>query len=57
MTEIGAMGSYGVYVYGSYLLMAVVVGLNWWLSARRERLAIEQAMRRLAAHDTKGETP
>ena len=38
------MGGYGLYVWGSYLLTALLMGLEPWLAARRRRRALVQAM-------------
>ena len=34
-----AMGGYGFYVWGSYLVTAAVIGLEAWLLASRHRAA------------------
>ena len=39
-----AMGGYGVYVWGSYIATALLMGLEPWLAARRQRRAIDQAL-------------
>ena len=39
-----AMGGYGFYVWGSYLVTAAVIGLEAWLLASRHRAA-KQALR------------
>ena len=41
------MGSYGVYVYGSYALMLLVVIGNWLSARRHERSARLQVQARL----------
>jgi heme exporter protein CcmD len=41
------MGSYGVYVYGSYALMLLVVIGNWLSARRHERRAQRQVKARL----------
>ncbi|MBC7162485.1 heme exporter protein CcmD [Immundisolibacter sp.] len=37
MSEFLAMGGYGAYVWPSYALAALVLGLNAWLPWRRHR--------------------
>lgn len=37
------MGGYGLYVWGSYAVTALLMGVEPWLAARRQRLALAQA--------------
>ena len=39
------MGGYGLYVWGSYLVTALLMGAEPWLAARRRRRAWTDAMR------------
>jgi heme exporter protein D len=39
------MGGYGLYVWGSYGVTALVMALEPWLAARRRRRAAEQVVR------------
>ncbi len=41
-SEFFAMGGYGLYVWGSYAVTALVVVVEPWMAARRRRLALEQ---------------
>jgi len=43
--EFFAMGGYGLYVWGSYLVCAVVMVVEPWLTARRRRKALLDASR------------
>ena len=48
-TEFFRMGGYGLYVWGAYLVTAIVMALEPWLAARRQRRAFTDA-RDTAAH-------
>lgn len=37
------MGGYGLYVWGSYAVTALLMGTEPWLVARRQRRALAQA--------------
>ena len=38
-----AMGGYGLYVWGSFGVAALLMGLEPWLAARRHRRALREA--------------
>jgi heme exporter protein D len=42
-SEFFAMGGYGLYVWGSYIATALIMAIEPWLAARRQRRAIIQA--------------
>ena len=41
--EFFAMGGYGLYVWGSFGMAALLMGLEPWLAARRHRAALRSA--------------
>jgi heme exporter protein D len=41
--EFLAMGGYGVYVWGSYLVTAAIMLAEPWMAARRRRKALQEA--------------
>jgi heme exporter protein D len=43
--EFVEMGGYGLYVWGSYAVAALVMVAEPWLAARRRRRAFDDAMR------------
>jgi len=42
-SEFFAMGGYGLYVWGAYLVTALIMGMEPWLAARRRRRAFDAA--------------
>ena len=38
-SEFFAMGGYGLYVWGAYIVTAAVMGLEPWMAAKRRRRA------------------
>jgi heme exporter protein D len=42
-SEFFAMGGYGLYVWGSYIAAALLMGLEPWLAQRRHRHALRDA--------------
>jgi heme exporter protein D len=46
-----AMGGYGLYVWGSYAVTALFMGLEVWLAVRRHRQARSDALT-LASEET-----
>ena len=38
-----AMGGYGLYVWGSYAVTALLMGVETWLAVRRRRQALRNA--------------
>ncbi|HEV7913991.1 MAG TPA: heme exporter protein CcmD [Albitalea sp.] len=42
-SEFFAMGGYGLYVWGSYAVTALIMATEPWLAARRRRHALLQA--------------
>ena len=43
-SEFFAMGGYGLYVWGSYIVTAIIMAAEPWLAARRRRRALIEAM-------------
>jgi len=43
-SEFFAMGGYGVYVWGSYGITAALIGFEAWLTLRRRRRALDDAL-------------
>ncbi|WP_280156109.1 heme exporter protein CcmD [Piscinibacter sp. XHJ-5] len=43
-SEFLAMGGYGLYVWGSYAVTALIMAAEPWLAARRRRRALIEAM-------------
>ena len=43
-SEFFAMGGYGVYVWGSYGITALLIGFEAWLTLRRRRRALRDAL-------------
>jgi heme exporter protein D len=43
--EFFAMGGYGLYVWGSYGVTALLMALEPWLAARRRRRALREVAR------------
>ncbi|MBC7938268.1 MAG: heme exporter protein CcmD [Chitinophagaceae bacterium] len=43
VAEFFAMGGYGLYVWGSYGVGLLLMGLEPWLAARRRRRAVQDA--------------
>ena len=44
MSEFFAMGGYGLYVWGSYAITAALIGFEAWLTLRRRRRALNDAL-------------
>ncbi|CAB3800591.1 hypothetical protein LMG28614_05222 [Paraburkholderia ultramafica] len=42
--EVFDMGGYGLYVWGSYVVTAMIMAIEPWLAARRRRRALAQAL-------------
>jgi heme exporter protein D len=42
--EFFRMGGYGLYVWGSYLVTALILATEPWLAARRRRRALAQVI-------------
>jgi heme exporter protein D len=40
-----AMGGYGLYVWGSYAMVAIVIAIEIWLFNSRRRAAVTELMR------------
>jgi heme exporter protein D len=40
-----AMGGYGLYVWGSYAVVAIVIAIEIWLFKSRRRAAVSELMR------------
>ena len=51
-SEFFAMGGYGLYVWGSYIVTAVIMFGEPWLAARRRKRALLEAM-----HAAEAENP
>jgi len=47
-SEFFAMGGYGVYVWGSYGITAVLIGAEAWLTLRRRQRALRDALASVA---------
>jgi heme exporter protein D len=43
-SEFFAMGGYGLYVWGSYIVTAIIMFGEPWLAARRRKRALIEAM-------------
>jgi len=48
-SEFFAMGGYGVYVWGSYGITAVLIGTEAWLTLRRRQRALRDALASVSA--------
>ncbi|TMH09760.1 MAG: heme exporter protein CcmD [Betaproteobacteria bacterium] len=43
--EFFAMGGYGLYVWGSYVVTLLILAMEPWLAARRRERALRDALR------------
>lgn len=53
--EFFAMGGYALYVWGSYAVAAILLGVELWLLVRRRRTLLKRLGRSLSALQTSSE--
>jgi heme exporter protein D len=56
-SEFFAMGGYGLYVWGSYIAAALLMGLEPWLAQRRHRQALRDAAAQARSEARHGNKP